>query len=165
MDDIALKIAFIGAAGMTAQWIAWRLHLPAIVLLLAAGFLAGPATGFLNPAEDFGDIYRPMISIAVAVILFEGGLTLNFREIAETSRAVRRIIMIAGPLTWIGTALSAHYIGGLSWATAVVLGAILIVTGPTVIMPLLRQSQLAARPPRFSDGKRSSTTRSARSAR
>lgn len=146
MDDIALKIAFIGAAGMTAQWIAWRLHLPAIVLLLAAGFLAGPATGFLNPAEDFGDIYRPMISIAVAVILFEGGLTLNFREIAETSRAVRRIIMIAGPLTWIGTALSAHYIGGLSWATAVVLGAILIVTGPTVIMPLLRQSQLAARP-------------------
>ncbi|TDH34235.1 sodium:proton antiporter [Pseudohoeflea suaedae] len=146
MDDIALKIAFIGAAGMTAQWLAWRLHLPAIVLLLAAGFLAGPVTGFLDPAEDFGDIYRPIISIAVAVILFEGGLTLNLREIRETSRAVQRIIMIAGPLTWLGTALSAHYIGGLSWPTAVVLGAILIVTGPTVIMPLLRQSQLGARP-------------------
>lgn len=146
MDDIALKIASIGAAGMAAQWLAWKLRLPAIVLLLVAGFIAGPATGFLNPAEDFGDLYRPLISIAVAVILFEGGMTLNIREIAETSTAVRRIVMIAGPLTWLGTALSAHYIGGLSWPTAVVLGAVLIVTGPTVIMPLLRQSQLDARP-------------------
>ena len=146
MDDIAIKIAFIGAAGMAAQWLAWKLRMPAIVLLLVAGFLAGPATGFLNPAQDFGDLYRPLISIAVAVILFEGGLTLNIREIRETSTAVRRIVMFAGPLTWLGTALSAHYIGGLSWPTAAVLGAVLIVTGPTVIMPLLRQSQLDARP-------------------
>nr|WP_255561455.1 sodium:proton antiporter [Pseudohoeflea sp. DP4N28-3] len=140
-----MKIAFIGAAGIAAQWFAWRLGLPAIVLLLAAGFAAGPATGFLNPAADFGEIYRPIISLAVAIILFEGGLTLNFREIAETSKAVRRIILIGGPVTWVLTALSAHYIGGLSWATAIVLGAILIVTGPTVIMPLLRQAQLTAR--------------------
>lgn len=131
---------------MAAQWLAWRLHLPGIVLLLSAGFLAGPATGFLDPAADFGDVYRPLISLAVAVILFEGGLTLNIREIRETSTAVRRIIMLGGPITWIGTTLSAHYIGGLSWATAIVLGAILIVTGPTVIMPLLRQAQLASRP-------------------
>lgn len=146
MDDIAIKIAFIAGAGITAQWLAWRLHLPAIVLLLAAGFLAGPATGFINPAADFGDIYRPMISMAVAIILFEGGLTLNFKEVAETSKAVRRIILVAGPLTWLMAALSAHYFGGLSWATAIVLGAVLIVTGPTVIMPLLRQAQLASRP-------------------
>jgi NhaP-type Na+/H+ or K+/H+ antiporter len=146
MDDIAIKIAFIGGAGMAAQWLAWKLRLPAIVLLLVAGFIAGPATGFLDPVADFGDLYRPLISIAVAVILFEGGLTLNIREIRETSTAVRRIVMIAGPLTWLGTALSAHYIGGLSWPTAAVLGAVLIVTGPTVIMPLLRQSQLDARP-------------------
>jgi NhaP-type Na+/H+ or K+/H+ antiporter len=146
MDDIVLKLAVIGAAGIAAQWFAWRLQLPAIVLLLAAGFIAGPATGFLDPAADFGSIYRPMVSIAVAIILFEGGLTLNFKEIRETSTAVRRIIMYGGPLTWGMSALAAHYIGGLSWPTAIVLGAILVVTGPTVIMPLLRQAQLDARP-------------------
>jgi len=146
MDDIVLKLAVIGVAGIAAQWIAWRLHLPAIVLLLAAGFVAGPATGFLDPAADFGSVYRPMVSIAVAIILFEGGLTLNFKEISETSKAVRRIIMYAGPLTWGMTAFAAHHIGGLSWPTAIVLGAILVVTGPTVIIPLLRQAQLDARP-------------------
>jgi NhaP-type Na+/H+ or K+/H+ antiporter len=146
MDDIVLKLAVIGTAGIAAQWFAWRLQLPAIVLLLVAGFVAGPATGFLNPASDFGSVYRPMVSIAVAIILFEGGLTLNFKEIKETSTTVRRIIMYAGPMIWGMAALAAHYIGGLSWATAVVLGAILVVTGPTVIMPLLRQAQLDARP-------------------
>jgi NhaP-type Na+/H+ or K+/H+ antiporter len=146
MEDIVLKLAVIGAAGIAAQWFAWRLQLPAIVLLLAAGFIAGPATGFLDPAADFGDIYRPMVSIAVAIILFEGGLTLNFTEIRETSKAVRRIIMYSGPMVWGMGALAAHYIGGLSWPTAIVLGAILVVTGPTVIMPLLRQAQLDARP-------------------
>jgi hypothetical protein len=59
-----------------------------------------PATGFLDPAADFGSIYRPMVSIAVAIILFEGGLTLNFKEIRETSKAVRRIIMYGGPMVW-----------------------------------------------------------------
>ena len=124
MDDIVLKLAVVGVAGIAAQWFAWRLHLPAIVLLLVAGFVAGPATGFLNPAEDFGSIYRPMVSIAVAIILFEGGLTLNLKEISETSTAVRRIIMYAGPLTWGMAAYAAHHIGGLSWPTAIVLGAI-----------------------------------------
>ncbi|MEP3437159.1 MAG: sodium:proton antiporter [Hoeflea sp.] len=146
MDDIVFKLAVIGTAGIAAQWFAWRLQLPAIVLLLAAGFIAGPATGFLDPAADFGAVYRPMVSIAVAIILFEGGLTLNFKEIRETSTAVRRIIMYAGPLTWAMAAVAAHHIGGLSWPTAIVLGAILVVTGPTVIMPLLRQAQLDARP-------------------
>ena len=146
MHDIALKIAIVCAAGIGAQWLAWRLRLPAIVLLLAAGFIAGPATGFLNPAADFGEIYRPLVSLSVAIILFEGGLTLNFKEIRETSTVVRRIILLGGPMVWLLTALSAHYIAGLSWTTAVVLGAILVVTGPTVIMPLLRQAQLSSRP-------------------
>ncbi|MDZ7603430.1 MAG: sodium:proton antiporter [Hoeflea sp.] len=146
MDDIVLKLAVIGVAGIGAQWLAWRLRLPAIVLLLVAGFVAGPATGFLDPATDFGTAYRPMVSIAVAIILFEGGLTLNFSEIRETSKTVRRIIMVAGPMIWGMAALAAHYVGGLSWPTAIVLGAILVVTGPTVIIPLLRQAQLEARP-------------------
>lgn len=146
MEDVALKLAAIGAAGIAAQWIAWRLNLPAIVLLLIAGFVAGPVTGFIDPVKDFGEVYKPVVGLAVAVILFEGGLTLNFREIAETSKAVRRIIIIAGPLTWLGAATTAHYVGNLAWPAAIILGAILVVTGPTVIMPLLRTAKLSNRP-------------------
>ena len=145
MEEIGLKIAMIGAAGIAAQWIAWRIHIPAIVLLLVAGAIAGPLTGFIDPLRDFGEVYRPVVSLAVAIILFEGGLTLNFKEISETSKAVRRMIIFGGPLIWVMTALAAHHVGGLSWPTAAVLGAILVVTGPTVIMPLLRQAQLSAR--------------------
>ena len=146
MDDVAVKLAAIGAAGIAAQWIAWRYKLPAIVLLLLAGAILGPVTGFLDPAEDLGDAYKPAVGLAVAIILFEGGLTLNFSEIKETSTAVRRIILIGGPIVWLLATLAAHYAGGLSWETSVVMGAILVITGPTVIMPLLRQAQLRRRP-------------------
>ncbi|MFZ1813911.1 MAG: sodium:proton antiporter [Rhizobiaceae bacterium] len=146
MQEIALKIALIGFAGISAQWIAWRMHLPAIALLFACGLVAGPLTGYIDPVRDFGEVYRPAVSLCVAIILFEGGLTLNFREIAETSKAVRRIIIIGGPLVWFMGSLAAHHGGGLSWPTAIILGAILVVTGPTVIMPLLRQARLRSRP-------------------
>ncbi len=146
MHDVALKLAVVAAGGIFAQWVAWRTRLPAIVLLLVGGFVLGPLTGWLNPASDFGAAYRPVVSIAVAIILFEGGLTLNVAEIRETSTAVRRLILFAGPMVWGMTALAAHIVAGLSWPTATVLGAILVVTGPTVVMPLLRQAHLAARP-------------------
>ncbi len=145
MHDIPLKLAVIAAGGILAQWVAWRLRLPAIVLLLVGGFLLGPATGFIDPAADFGDIYRPVVSIAVAIILFEGGLSLNLTEIRDTSKAIRRLIMVGGPLVWGMTALAARFVVGLSWPTATVLGAILVVTGPTVVMPLLRQAHLPSR--------------------
>lgn len=146
MDDLALKLAAIAAGGILAQWVAWRTNLPAIVLLLVGGFVVGPLSGWIDPAADFGDAFRPVVSIAVAIILFEGGLTLNLAEIRETSKAVRRLILIGGPLAWGLTALAAHFVAGFSWPTATVLGAILVVTGPTVVMPLLRQAHLAARP-------------------
>ncbi|MBL1406621.1 MAG: sodium:proton antiporter [Rhizobiales bacterium] len=146
MHDVGIKLALIGFAGIAAQWIAWRIHLPAIALLFAAGLIAGPVTGFIDPIHDFGEVYRPVISLAVAIILFEGGMSLNFSEIRETSKAVRRIIIIGGPLVWAMSATTAHYVGGLTWQTSAILGAILVVTGPTVIMPLLRQANLKARP-------------------
>ena len=146
MDDVAVKLAAIGGAGILAQWLAWRFKLPAIVLLLLAGAILGPVTGFLNPEADLGEAYKPAVGLAVAIILFEGGLTLNFSEIKETSITVRRIILIGGPLVWGLATLAGHYLGGLSWETSIVMGAILVITGPTVIMPLLRQAQLARRP-------------------
>ncbi|MEM1365840.1 MAG: cation:proton antiporter, partial [Pseudomonadota bacterium] len=118
MDSIISKLAFIGFLGIAAQWLAWRFKLPAIVLLLIAGFAVGPVFGIMNPSVDFGAIYKPVIALAVSVILFEGGLTLKWSDITETSTAVRRIIYIGGPLVWLGSLLSAHYIGGLEWPTA-----------------------------------------------
>lgn len=145
MESIVFKIATVGALGIGAQWLAWRFNLPSVVLLAVAGLLAGPATGILSPAADFGDLFRPLVGVAVAIILFEGGLTLNFAEIRHTPRAVRRMITIGAPLGWVLGALAAHYVAGLSWATAIVFGAILVVTGPTVILPLLRNARLLPR--------------------
>ncbi|MFK7793088.1 MAG: cation:proton antiporter [Devosiaceae bacterium] len=145
MHDLIFTIGLIGALGIGAQWIAWRTQVPAIVLLLVAGLIAGPATGLVNPAEDFGDLLKPMVALAVAIILFEGGMTLNFAEIRGTAKAVRRIIFFAAPLVWgLGT-LAAYYIAGLSLEAALVFSGIMVVTGPTVIMPLLRQAKLPSR--------------------
>ena len=146
MEDIATKVALIGALGIIAQWLAWRFHLPAIVLLASAGILAGPVFGFIDPRADFGDILRPIIGLAVAVILFEGGLTLNFSEIRDTSKAVRRLVFVGAPIAWGLGALAAHYIAGLGWPAALILSGIFVVTGPTVIMPLLRNAHLTKRP-------------------
>ncbi|WP_425275164.1 hypothetical protein [Thioclava nitratireducens] len=68
-----LAFALVGVCGVGAQWLAWRMRLPAIVIMLVAGLIAGPATGLLNPSRDFGELLSPLIALAVAVILFEGG--------------------------------------------------------------------------------------------
>lgn len=145
MDDLVAKIALIAGLGIGAQWLAWRLHLPAIVLMALAGLVAGPGFGLIDPAGDFGDLLRPMVSLAVAIILFEGGLNLSLHELKIASTPVRRLILLGVPIGWgLGT-LAAHGIAGLSWPVAVLFGGILVVTGPTVIMPLLRQAKLVPR--------------------
>jgi NhaP-type Na+/H+ or K+/H+ antiporter len=159
MDNIVLAIAIIGVLGVGAQWLAWRFNLPAIVLMSIAGILAGPvfhilwppgydpATASAPPLETlFGEYYRPMIGIAVAVILFEGGLTLNFSEIKSVKKAVQRLVVPGALLAWAFAAVAGFYIAGLTWAVAILFGGIMVVTGPTVIIPLLRQSKLNQRP-------------------
>ncbi len=146
MHDTVLQIALIGILGIGAQWVAWRTQLPAIVILLATGFAVGPMLGLIEPSDTFGELLSPIISVAVAIILFEGGLTLNFSEIRETSPAVRRVIFYGAPVTWGLAYLAAHYLAGLSPPTAAIIGGVMVVTGPTVIMPLLRQAALPKRP-------------------
>lgn len=138
--------ALIGAIGVGSQWVAWRLRMPAIVLMLAAGLLIGPATGFFDPGRDIGPLYKPMITLAVAVILFEGGLTLNFHTLSDAAVGVKRLVLLGAPLGWLTSALAIRYGAGLSWESAAVFGGIMIVTGPTVIAPLLRQARLKKRP-------------------
>lgn len=146
MDGLVFKIALIGVGGVAAQWLSWRLRVPTIVLLLLTGVLLGPATGLVDPERDLGELFRPLVAIAVAIILFEGGLTLKFAEIRHTSTAVRRLVMIGAPLGWVLGMFAAYFVGGLDWPAATILGGLFIVTGPTVIMPLLRQAKIAQRP-------------------
>ena len=163
-STLPFKIALIGALGIGAQWLAWKLQRPAIVLMAIAGLIFGPLVGFLmglpvptivheclqmlrlDPQVDFGDVYRPMIGIAVAIILFEGGLNLKFKDLGDAKSAVIRMVILAGPIAWILGILAAHYLVGLEWDLAAMVGGLFIVTGPTVIMPLLRQAHLQTKP-------------------
>ena len=146
MHSLVVTFALIGVLGVGSQWLAWRLRLPAIVLMLAAGVLAGPVFHLIDPKHDFGEALGPMVSVAVALILFEGGLSLNFAGLRDAGKAVRRLVLVGAPLGWATGTLTAHYVAGLSWPVAAVFGGILVVTGPTVITPLLRQAHLSARP-------------------
>jgi NhaP-type Na+/H+ or K+/H+ antiporter len=141
-----LVIALVGVLGIGAQWIAWRTGWPAIVLMLAAGFLAGPVLGIFDPERTFGDLLEPMVAIGVALILFEGGLSLDFRELRHAGDGVLRLATIGVLLGWIFGAAAGYYIAGLDLAVAVLFGGILVVTGPTVVIPLLRQSSVKTRP-------------------
>ena len=131
--------------GIVAQWLSWRLRLPSILLLLILGFVAGPVTGFLDPDELFGDLLVPLVSVSVAVILFEGGLSLRFAELRGTGSVVRNLISVGLVVTWLVGAGAAHLLFGLDLALATLLGSILVVTGPTVIGPLLRQVRPTSR--------------------
>lgn len=146
MESQAVVIASVGALGIGAQWLAWRTGWPAIVLMLAAGFIAGPITGLIDPEATFGDMLDPMISIGVALILFEGGLSLDLRELRHSGSAVWRLATIGVLIGWALGALAGFYIAGLVWPVAVLFGGILIVTGPTVVIPLLRQANIQTRP-------------------
>ncbi|WP_027965155.1 cation:proton antiporter [Halalkalibacillus halophilus] len=145
MDNLLMVLMLIGFLGVASQWMAWRFRLPAIVMMSIVGLLAGPILGVINPEQELGDLYGPMISIAVGIILFEGSLNLDFREIKGMRKPVYRIVTIGAFLAWIFGSLAAHYVAGLSWAVAFVIGGIFIVTGPTVILPLLRQAKLKPR--------------------
>lgn len=146
LHHLGLVIAVVATLGVVAQWAAWRLRLPAIVLLAAAGLLLGPVSGVVNPHDVFGHALEEIIGLAVAIILFEGGLNLRKHEFNHAADVVKRLTSVGVLLGWLLGTLASHYIGGLAWATSAVLGALLVVTGPTVIIPLLRQAGLDKRP-------------------
>ncbi len=135
---IGPTLALILGAGMLAQWLAWRTQIPSIIALLVAGLVLGPVTGVVDPDELLGGTLFPLVSLAVAVILFEGGLDLPPRELRSTGIVVRRLISVGAIATFLVAWFSAREIFGISNGASLVLGAVLVVTGPTVIGPLLR---------------------------
>ncbi len=117
---------------------AWKLKVPAILFLLASGIFIGPFTGWLVPDELFGDLLFPFVSLSVAVILFEGSLTLRREEIQGHGRVVRNLVLFGVFVLWLVVAVLTHYVIGAKWPIAFLFGAIMTVTGPTVVMPMIR---------------------------
>lgn len=136
---LLLAIATIITLGIAAEWIAWRVGLPSILVLLVFGIVAGPLTGLLNPDVIFGDLLFPVVSVSVAIILFEGGTSLRIGELRQVGRVVASLVSVGAIVTWALVTAAAHSILGVGLEPALLLGAILVVTGPTVIVPLLRQ--------------------------
>lgn len=141
MEEHRVLIALSGVIvfGTAAQWISARLRLPSILLLLLAGFLAGPIMGLIQPNEMFGELLFPIVSLSVGIILFEGSLSLHFSQLREIGKTLGYLLTIGVAVTWFLAALGAYYILGFETFPSILLGAILTVTGPTVIGPILRQ--------------------------
>jgi len=141
-----LYLAGVPLLGVSAQWLAWRFQLPSILLLLAFGVTLGV---FVTPDELLAELIQgerssvpqflfPIVSFCVAIILFEGGLTLKLSELKEAGSVVFRLVTVGVLVSWLLGAGAAAAVVGLDVRMAVLLGAILTVTGPTVIAPLLR---------------------------
>ena len=116
-----------------------RLHLPTIVLLLLGGFTLGPmGIGVIDP-ETLGEFLPIIVSLAVGLILFEGALTLDLKEFQQTSTVIKRLLTVGVLITWLGSAFTAYLVFETTPSFALLMGSLIIVTGPTVILPLLRR--------------------------
>lgn len=138
MDNPLVFLTAVLGLGITAQWLAWRFRLPSILILLAFGFMAGHFGG-ANPDNLVEqELLFAIVSLSVAVILFEGGMSLHFRELQEAGRAVFQLVSVGALVTWALTTAACQLLLHMDWRIASLTGAILVVTGPTVIAPLLR---------------------------
>ncbi len=145
----AIAVLCVAVAGVAAQWLAWRFRLPAIVLLFAVGLVVGPGLRILEPTTTFGAALRPLVGLAVAIVVFEGGLALDFRELRAASGGVLRLTLVAVPISFALAAGAAHGLAGMRWGVSLLFGAITVVTGPTVVLPLLRHTRLERRAASF----------------
>lgn len=136
-ESTLIAFAAVLVFGVGAQWLSWRIRVPSILTLLIAGFLAGRA-GLVDPDKLLGDLLIPIVSLSVALILYEGGLTLRFSELTRGAAAVRNLVTIGAGVTWILAAIAAKLTLPFGWELSLLFGAVLVVTGPTVIIPLLQ---------------------------
>ena len=136
--DTALLLSGVVGIGIAAQWLAWYLKQPSILFLLLIGIIIGPVLGVFDPDLVLGELMFPFISLGVAIILFEGSLTLEFDEIKQHGTVVQMLVSIGVLITIAIVALSTYLLFDVDPLIALLFGALVCVTGPTVIMPLLR---------------------------
>jgi len=138
-DQVLEGVGLIVVLAVGSQVLASRLRIPALIILLPAGFIAGALTSDVNPERLLGAAFQPLVSLAVAVILYDAGLGLELDKLrGHTRRAVIRLITLGVPITWAFAALFTALLVGMSSGAALMTGAVLVVSGPTVITPLLR---------------------------
>jgi len=131
-------LVVIGLSSLLAQWLAWLLRLPAILPLLLFGILLGPAVHLVQPDLLFGDLLFPLVSLSVAIILFEGALTLRVEEIRGLGGVVRNLVSIGMLATFLTISVASWWLLDFPPELAALIGAVTVVTGPTVIAPLMR---------------------------
>lgn len=137
-DDILLGVALTLVLAVGSQIVAGRLRIPALIVLLLAGFLAGAFTDVLHPDQLLGNAFEPLVGLAVAVILYDAGLGLDLRRLTgHTRRVVVRLVAFGTVVTWLAISLVAIPLLDMPAQAALTLGAILVVSGPTVVGPLL----------------------------
>ncbi len=164
-----LEIAGVVVLGIAAQWIAWRTRIPAILPLILTGLLVGPIADYfigfkiidplfseIDPHSDEGHFFHEksyrglfagetlfyFVSLAIGIILFEGGLTLNRKEFKGVGSSIIKLISLGSAVTFFGAGIATHYIMGLNWTISFLFAGLIIVTGPTVIAPILRNVPL-----------------------
>ncbi|MRX64365.1 cation:proton antiporter [Maribacter luteus] len=151
-----IELAGIVILGIIAQWVAWRLKLPAILPLILIGLLVGPVSTLFT--LDGSKLIEPIwngkkglfpgeglyyfVSLAISIILFEGGLTLKRSEVSNVGPVITKLITVGSVVTFFGAGLAAHYIFGITWQMSFLFSSLIIVTGPTVITPILRNIPL-----------------------
>lgn len=138
MDHTSLiSLVYIAVAGVLSQWVAWRLRQPAILMLLLVGILSGNVLHIIDVDSLFGDLLFPMVSLGVAIILFEGSLTLKFSQIRGLKITIFLLILFGMSITCFGIGIALRLLLDMSWSLALLAGALLTVTGPTVIKPVI----------------------------
>lgn len=137
-ENFLIQITLILIFSTFSQWLAYRLNIPSIILLLLSGFILGPFFNLIQPDKLMGNILLPFISLSVALILYEGGLSLNIKDLKKTGGVIISILTIGVLITWILSSFFAYHFFKWPIQLAILTGAILTVTGPTVIIPLLR---------------------------
>lgn len=140
---LTLSLVLFLTLGILSQWIANLLKWPAIVVMAIVGLLVGPIFGLVNPQEHLGhDIFSTIVSLAVAIILFEGSSNLDFRELKGVSKALVKILSIGAAISWFLGMLGLHYILSFPLSISAVLAGLFLISGPTVIQPLLKQTKV-----------------------
>ena len=151
-----IELAGIIVLGIIAQWMAWRLKLPAILPLIISGLLVGPfstlytvdGSKLIEPVWNGssglfpGEMIYYIVSLSISIILFEGGLTLKRSELSNVGPVISKLITLGSVVTFFGAGIASHYIFGLSWPISFLFSSLIIVTGPTVITPILRNIPL-----------------------
>lgn len=136
--DTAFILSAIVGLGIVAQWLAWYLKQPSILFLLLIGIVVGPVLNLFNPDAILGELLFPFISLGVAVILFEGALTLEFDEIKQHGKVVQLLVSLGMLITVSVISVATYFLFDVDWRIALLFGTLVCVTGPTVIVPLLR---------------------------